>query len=72
MVVIDGIVMGPVHCAAINYTADVINARSEAFCATHVTLYANKCRIVGCRNIKVEDTQACLLHQSDWIRHKQS
>jgi hypothetical protein len=72
MVVMDGIVMGPVHCAAINCTADVINARGESFCATHVTLYANKCRIVGCGNIQVEDTQACHLHQSEWIRHKQS
>jgi len=62
MVVMDGIIMGPVHCAAINCTADVINARGEAFCATHVTLYANKCCIVGCGNIKVEDTQACYLH----------
>ena len=72
MIVIDGIVMGPVHCAAINCTADVINARGEAFCAAHVTLYAKKCHIVGCHNIKVEDTEACQLHQPDWIRHKQS
>jgi len=72
MVVMDGIVMGPVHCAALNCTADVINARGEAFCATYVTLYAKKCCIVGCGHIKVEDTQACHLHQSEWIRHKQS
>ena len=37
MVVMDGVVMGPVHCAANNCTADLLNARGEAFCAAHVT-----------------------------------
>jgi hypothetical protein len=72
MVVMDGIVMGPIHCAAINCTADVLNARGEAFCATHVTQFANKCRVVGCSNIKVQGTQACAQHRQDWVRHQQS
>ncbi|KAF8799935.1 hypothetical protein BYT27DRAFT_7315101, partial [Phlegmacium glaucopus] len=41
MIVIDGIVMGPTHCAADNCTADLLNARGEAFCATHVTEFGN-------------------------------
>jgi hypothetical protein len=72
MVVIDGIVMGPIHCAAINCTTDVANARGEAFCPTHVTLFGKKCRVVGCGNRKVGDTEACALHQQDWFQHKQS
>ena len=31
MVVMDGIVMGPAHCAANNCTADLLNAHGEAF-----------------------------------------
>jgi hypothetical protein len=72
MVVMDGIVMGPVHCAAINCTADVLSARGEAFCPTHVTQFANKCRVVGCGNAKVRGTQACVQHRQDWLRHQQS
>ena len=41
MVVINGIVMGPINCAAINCTADVANARGEAFCL-HMLLYLEK------------------------------
>ena len=72
MVVMDGIVMGPVHCAFGSCTADVINARGEAFCAAHVTLFGNQCRVVGCRNIKVGGTEACFQHRSDWAQHQQS
>jgi hypothetical protein len=72
MVVMDGIVMGLIHCAAINCTADVLNARGEAFCATHVTQFANKCRVVGCGNIKVRGTQACAQHWPNWVQHQQS
>ncbi|KAF8809167.1 hypothetical protein BYT27DRAFT_7285400, partial [Phlegmacium glaucopus] len=71
MIVMDGIVMGPVHCAADNCTADLLNARGEAFCATHVTEFANRCRVVGCRNVKVQGTQACPQHQQDWSHHRQ-
>ncbi|KAF8804006.1 hypothetical protein BYT27DRAFT_7017654, partial [Phlegmacium glaucopus] len=72
MIVIDGIVMGPTHCAADNCTADLLNARGEAFCATHVTKFGNQCHVVGCRNIKVKSTQACPQHQQDWFQHRQS
>ncbi|KAF8803179.1 hypothetical protein BYT27DRAFT_7110693, partial [Phlegmacium glaucopus] len=70
MIVIDGIVMGPVHCAADNCTADFLNAHGEALCATHITEFSNWC-CVGCRNIKVQGTQACPQHQKDWSHHCQ-
>jgi hypothetical protein len=72
MIVIDGIVMGPAHCAADNCTADLLSARGEAFCPTHVTQFGNQCRVVGCRNLKVQGTQACLQHQPEWSQHLQS
>ena len=72
MVVMDGIVMGPIHCAFGACTADVANARGEAFCPQHVTEFANKCRVVGCRGTKVGGTEACALHRADWVQHQQS
>jgi hypothetical protein len=72
MIVIDGIVIGPAHCAADNCTAELLSARKEAFCPTHVTQFGNQCRVVGCRNIKVKGTQACPQHQPEWLRHQQS
>jgi len=72
MVVMDGVVMGPVHCAANNCTADLLNARGEAFCAAHVTQFGNQCRVVNCTNRKVQGTQACPQHQQDWSRHRQA
>jgi len=72
MVIMDGIVMGPAHCAANNCTAELLSACGEAFCPTHVTQFGNQCRIVGCRNIKVQNTQACSQHQQEWTQHQQS
>jgi uncharacterized Zn finger protein (UPF0148 family) len=72
MIVIDGIVMGPAHCAADNCTAELLTACGELFCPTHVTQFGNQCRVVGCRNIKVQYTQACTQHQPEWLQHRQS
>ena len=72
MIVMDGIVMGPVHCAADNCSADVLNARGGAFCAAHVTQFGNRCLVVACRNTKVQGTQACPQHQQDWSQHRQA
>jgi len=56
MVVIDGVVMGPVHCTANNCTANLLNTCGEAFCAVHVTQFGNQCCVVSCTNIKVQGT----------------
>ena len=61
-----------IHCAANNCTADLLNAWGEAFCATHVTQFGNQCRVVGCRNTKVQGTQACSQHQQEWSQHRQA
>jgi uncharacterized Zn finger protein (UPF0148 family) len=69
MVVLDGIVMGPTHCAFPNCTATLLNARGGVFCALHETEYGPKCRIKGCNNRKIGETQACNTHQEEWQKH---
>ena len=69
MVVLDGIVMGPTHCAFENCTADLDNSRGGAFCANHETEFGVKCRVRNCQNDKVNMTQACDEHQSQWKKH---
>ncbi|KAF8966836.1 hypothetical protein BDZ97DRAFT_1639961, partial [Flammula alnicola] len=70
MVVLDGIVMGPVHCAYEKCTADLKNARGGAFCNEHEILFGNNCRVGTCQNTKVDGTQACRQHQSQWRKYK--
>jgi hypothetical protein len=72
MHVVDGIVMGPTHCAYPDCEADLLNARGGAFCAVHEREYGSKCRIVGCQNNKVFPTQACQLHKKEWTKHIQN
>ena len=69
MVVLDGIVMGPTHCAFDNCTADLDNYRGGAFCANHEIEFSAKCRVCNCQNNKVESTQACNQHQGQWQKH---
>jgi len=70
MVVLDGIVMGPTHCAFDNCTADLDNYRGGAFCANHEIQFGAKCRVRNCQNNKVESTQACNQHQGQWQKHQ--
>jgi hypothetical protein len=74
MVVMDGIVMGPTHCAFDNCTKPLTNARGkgESFCQTHEREFRNRCRVRDCQNDKVEGTQACQEHRNDWHRYRQS
>ncbi|KAF8987411.1 hypothetical protein BDQ17DRAFT_1393532 [Cyathus striatus] len=60
MVVVDGIVMGPAHCAIENCTQDLVNARQGVFCAMHEVLHKNLCRL---------NTKACEEHQQKWRSH---
>jgi hypothetical protein len=69
MVVLDGIVMGPTHFAFENCTDDLDNSRGGAFCATHEIEFGAKCRVRNCPNNKVNMTQACNEHQSQWKKH---
>jgi hypothetical protein len=72
MIVIDGIVMGPTHCAYDNCTADLANARGGSFCPHHEMEYGVKCRIRDCTNRKVAGTQACEEHQIQWKKYVES
>jgi hypothetical protein len=69
MIVMDGIVMGPTHCAYDNGTSELANARGGAFCQFHDSQYGAKCRVRGCTSTKKSGTQACTEHQGEWKKH---
>ncbi|TFK38839.1 hypothetical protein BDQ12DRAFT_605108 [Crucibulum laeve] len=70
MVVVDGIVIGPQHCAYDGCTADLANGHGGVFCAFHESAYGESCRVHHCQNIKESDTQVCHQHQQEWSKHK--
>jgi len=69
MHVVDGIVMGPTHCAFNNCESELLNARGGSFCPIHERAYGSRCHVVGCHNDKVHPTQACQQHKSEWDQH---
>ena len=70
MVVMDGIVMGPQHCAFGNCTADLANSRGGVFCSVHNIQYGAKCRVNGCHSSKINGTQACHQHKEEWVKYE--
>lgn len=66
MVVIDGIVMGPRHCAIAGCEAGLLNAQTGVFCQEHEEEMEDCCRMKGCNKNKVGRTQACEDHQEQW------
>src|SRR5277367_1011500 len=69
MVVLDGIVMGPTHCAYDGCTSDLMNARGGAFCPFHETELGNQCHVHNYQRSKVNPTQACDQHQLEWKKY---
>ena len=69
LIVMDGIVMGPQHCAFENCTADLANSRGGVFCPGHDIQYGAKCRVRGCLSPKISGTQACRQHKEEWSKH---
>jgi hypothetical protein len=69
MVVLDGIVMGPKHCAFEGCTADLANYQTGVYCQQHVNSYGNICHMTGCTNSKLDGTLTCLQHQNQWNSH---
>ncbi|KAF8998030.1 hypothetical protein BDQ17DRAFT_1391787 [Cyathus striatus] len=61
MVVIDGIVMGPQHCAYDNCSNTLVNHRGGVFCDVHNLEFGARCRI--------NNTQACNEHQEMWHKY---
>ena len=72
MVILDGIVMGPTHCAYIGCTSDLITARGGAFCPFHETQYGAQCHVHDCQLPKINPSQACQQHQPEWQKYLQS
>ncbi|KIM71533.1 hypothetical protein PILCRDRAFT_39589, partial [Piloderma croceum F 1598] len=43
LVVMDGVVMGPTHCAFYDYIEELKNAQGGVFCAQHEITHGNLC-----------------------------
>ncbi|KAF8999984.1 hypothetical protein BDQ17DRAFT_1391397 [Cyathus striatus] len=69
MVVIDGIVMGPQHCAYDNCSNTLVNHRGGVFCDVHNLEFGARCRVRDCPNQKINNTQACNEHQEMWLKY---
>ena len=69
LVVLDGVVMGPAHCAYDNCTQDLAQVPKAVFCVQHELLHGNLCRMHDCNNIKVPPSQTCVQHQNRWYQH---
>ena len=72
MIVIDGVCIGPKHCAYEGCQAALLNSRGGAFCEFHEHLFGNRCRVVGCQNSCELNTHACIIHQSLWKKYKET
>jgi CxC5 like cysteine cluster associated with KDZ transposases/CxC6 like cysteine cluster associated with KDZ transposases len=69
MVVVDGICIGPKHCAYPNCADDLENNHTAVFCAIHEQRHGGKCHVHDCDTDKIKGTQACQQHQQQWKKH---
>jgi hypothetical protein len=69
MVVIDGVVMGPTHCAFDDCIEEVKNSREGVFCAQHEITHGNLCRMYDCDKPKVPPGRTCAINQNCWYQH---
>jgi len=69
MVVMDGVVMGPTHCAFDECIEEVKNSRGGVFCARHEITHGNLCRMHDCDRPKVPPGHTCAIHQNHWYQH---
>jgi CxC5 like cysteine cluster associated with KDZ transposases/CxC6 like cysteine cluster associated with KDZ transposases len=69
MIVIDGIVMGPKHCAYVNCTEDLANYRNGVFCVEHEKIRGKLCHVQTCQNSKADGIQTCHQHRNLWHSH---
>ncbi|KAJ8691018.1 hypothetical protein PTI98_010632 [Pleurotus ostreatus] len=70
MVVMDGIVMGPRHCAIDGCIEPLANAHTGVFCVGHEDKRMGRCCVKGCEANLVEGTKACQIHQQQWNTHR--
>jgi hypothetical protein len=66
MIVMDGIVVGPPHCAYAECTAELANSRQGVFCIQHELMRGALCRMRDCQNPKADDSHVCMEHQGRW------
>jgi hypothetical protein len=69
MVVLDGIVFGPKHCAFENCTEDLCNYKNGVFCAEHEAIRGHLCHVQGCEDLKAAGIQTCNQHRERWHSH---
>ena len=69
MIVMDGIVIGPKHCAYEDCTANLANSQSGVYCLEHQAVYGKIYHMVNCSNPKVDNGLTCALHQRHWNSH---
>jgi hypothetical protein len=69
LVVMDGVVMGPTHCAFDDCTEELKNARGGVFCACHEITHGDLCRMRDCDRPKVPPSHTCARHQNRWYKH---
>lgn len=48
------------------------NARGGSLCSHHEIILGNQCRVCDCFNHKIQNTEACLIHQDLWKKHKET
>ena len=59
------------NCAFPGCISDLQNACGGAFCSHHEFQFGSKCHVVGCSNDKIEPTEACRDHASQWKKNVQ-
>ncbi|KAF8982442.1 hypothetical protein BDQ17DRAFT_1394061 [Cyathus striatus] len=69
MVVIDGIVMGPTHCAYEDCSVKLANAHTGVFCLRHESQHEGLCRMKDCYNCHEPNSKTCLNHRQNWFNH---
>ena len=67
MVVLDGIVMGPQHCAYGDCTSDLANAHGGSFCAFHENQWGARCCVHNCNNQKFQEHKHVIVMQESGI-----
>lgn len=69
MRVIDGIVMGPLHCAMEDCCEQLLDASKGVWCKEHYRQRGHLCHWKGCSRPLQEGTRACVNHQTQWKKH---
>ncbi|KAF9496222.1 hypothetical protein BDN71DRAFT_1482258 [Pleurotus eryngii] len=57
MIVTDGIVMGPRHCAIAGCEAGLLNAQTGVFCQEHEEEMEDRCHMKGCNKNKEQEVE---------------